>query len=213
MFESASTITGAVTSIASTTKTYSTSIGVVEINGVLTLQHWLNQDENAVRQVQTLTIDNTLPVADAYYIITASNGDQHTYYFNQPNSLTSAQVATAIAAMLERDPATAASATNNVITLTTLSAGASATVTAEVRNAVDNSLNAGKITVAQTVAPAGTSSRRLITQIAVTDALRNESVALDMATTFYNGDNPATVRSTTSLSVNHTRTITQLATA
>lgn len=213
MFESASTITGAVTSIASTTKTYSTSIGVVEINGVLTLQHWLDQDDTAVRQVQTLTIDNTLPVADAYYIITASDGQKYIYFFDQPNSLTSAQVATAIAAILERDPATAASVTNNVITLTTLSAGVTATVTAEVRNAVDNSINAGKITVAETVAATGTASRRLITQVAVTDALRSEAVSLDLAVIFYNGDNPATVRSTANTSLTHTRTITQLATA
>lgn len=213
LFETASTITGDVASTVSSSKTYKTTIGVAEIDGVLTLEHWLTQDDTAVRQVQTVTINPTLPGADCYYIVTGSGGETYVHFFDQSGGDTASNVATKLGRILEQEPNTAASVTGGVITLTTLAAGASATVTAQTLNAADNTPVASKITVAQTVAASGTSTKRLISRIAVDDSLASETVVLSFASTFYNGDNPATVRSTSSQTLTHTRTITQLATA
>lgn len=211
--ETASTITGDVASTAAVTRTYKTTIGVAEINGVLTLEHWLTQDDAAVRQVQTLTIDPTPPGADAYYIVTGPDGTTYVHFYDQPGGDTAAVVATKLGKILEQEPNTAVSVASNVITLTTLAAGATANVTAVVRNAADNSVVSGKITVAQTVAPSGTSSKRLLTRVGVTDTLVSETVVLNLNTTFYNGDDPATVRSTSGQTLTHSRSITQLASA
>ena len=211
--ETASTITGDVASTAAVTKTYKTTIGVVELDGVLTLEHWLTQDDAAVRQVQTLTIDSTPPAADAYYIVTGADGATYVHFFDQPGGDTAEVIAAKLGKILEQEPNTAVSVAASVITLTTLAAGATSNVTAEVRNAADNSVVAGKVTVAETVAASGTSSKRLLSRIGFTDTLVSETVVLNLATTFYNGDDPATVRSTSGQTLTHPRNITQLASA
>lgn len=213
LIETAQSITGDVPSVVTTSKTYATTLGVVEDAGDLVLEHWITQDSNAVRQVQTITIDNTLPAGDAYYVVTGSDGANYVYFFDLPNAETSSVVATKLGKILEQEPNTAVSVTANVITLTTLAAGATANVTAVVRNAADNTLVAGKATVAQTVAPSGTSSKRLLTRVKVEDSLVGDVVRLSLGVTFYNGDDPATVRSTSAQTLSHPRSITQLVTA
>lgn len=211
--ETASTITGDVASTAAVTRTYKTTIGVVELDGVLTLEHWMTQDDAAVRQVQTLTIDSTPPAADAYYIVTGADGATYVHFYDQSGGDTADVIATKLGKILEQEPNTAVSVAASVITLTTLAAGATSNVTAEVRNAADNSVVAGKVTVAETVAASGTSSKRLLSRIGFTDTLVSETVVLNLATTFYNGDDPATVRSTSGQTLTHPRNITQLASA
>lgn len=213
MFENASSITGPVAALTSTTKTFATVLGVAEIDGFLHLEHWITQDSDAVRQVQTLTIDATLPGADAYYIVTGTGGEEYVFFFDQPSGDSAAQVAAKIGKILEQEPNTSVSVTGAVITLTTLAAGATATVTAGVRNAADNTILAGKITVAQTVAASGTSSKRLLSRTKITDTLDAETIRLNFETNFYLGDEPPTQRSSSIQTLNHPRSITQVTTA
>lgn len=174
------------------------------------IEYWVNLDSSAQPQVETITVQNTLPVADAYFKVSingATDDQTYTYFYATSSSDTSSTIATRLARMINtNDDVSAVASTNTVVLTSTVPGTAGAfVVSVSCVAAADNSSVSSKIAATTTTAASGTGKVRKIfsgtISLAATTATSTSSSYPELrlsSGTWFNGANPAVSQSTIS---------------
>lgn len=129
---------------------------------------WVNADKDAQPQVETLTVDNVLPVSDAYYRIAiagptvAENMVYVVEFLTAESGVTSSTIATRIARLIDIHPDVSAVASGNTVVITSVLPGTNGnfTATPSCLQKSNNSAISSKITTATTQTASGTGKVR-----------------------------------------------------
>lgn len=218
---SAGTITFDTFSSNATEVTLENSKTITPTDDGVTVLLKLNLDATAQPQVDEITINSTLPGADAYYLVTiddytANAAQTFTYFYDTASADTAPMIAARLAALInaaitnrpEVSAKVQSSPNDNKINVSSLLPGTNGafTLTVSCLNASDNTAASGTPITKTSTAGTGTGKLRSIVQFTV-EMVATESSAnsmsypeLNLSGTWYNGEDPAVTQSTISTS-------------
>lgn len=171
---------------------------------------FVNMNDDATPQVDTITVNSTLAASNAYYKVTIAGSvtRTYTYQYLTSSSDTAATIASALAALISLHPDVSAvpqaASNNNKIDVTAITGAFTTTV--EVAAKTDDSAVSNKLTVTS-VAGSGTLKQRKVAEATVqltataSGGVNNPSYPELQLTSvsWYKGDNPPTVQSSPSI--------------
>lgn len=159
------------------------------------VEFWLNLDKDAQPQVDTLTIDEALPIEDAYYIVTVAGPTTtktFTRFYDSASADTADTIAADLAALVSMHPEVEAAqggtgADNTVVVTASLPGTNGAfTTTVDCLAAATNSTIASEITM-NSVAGTGTGKLRKVAQLQLMLKTQDGSPAIEITGSWFDG--------------------------
>ena len=182
-------------------------------SGKTLIDYYVNYNDAAVSKVEAVTIATPVAAANAYYTVTiagTTTTTTFTFLSLSADANTNAEVAAALAALINTHPDVVATSAAAIVTITGVVPGATFTCTVDCRAKADDSQVAVKISTATSTAASGTADTGLMFSMATFLSVASNLPKLNMDVTAYDGASPTPVAlgSAKSLSTNSSQTMT-----
>ena len=181
--------------------------------GKTLVDYYVNYNDAAVSQVESVTIDPTVASANAYYsvkIVGTTTTATYVFLSLTADTNTNEEVAAALAPLINTHPDVVATSAAAIVTITGAVPGAAFTCTVDCRSKADDSVIASKITKVTTTAASGTVKTGLMFSMATHLSVDSNLPKLNMGVTAYDGasSTPVQLGSPKALSTNSSKTMT-----
>lgn len=168
-----------------------TTLGTGADAGKIIIEQWLDLDATAVAAIDTITLETTLPTANAYFQVTVQGATKtklYSYRYETTSTDTADTIAQELAMMINTHPDVLATCATNTVVVTALVAGATLTTTVACKNVADDSDVSSKISVAVTTPASGTAKTRKVAELKTQlVATADERGQYNVEIAFFNG--------------------------